>query len=354
MTVSRGKKHKYLGMDLDYSEPGLCKVSMIDYIQEVLDLFEKVAPGAKGTKSSAAPSDLFVVEEGDKELDPKRAEQFHSITAKMLFATKRARQDTGTAVAYLTTRVRNPTEGDWKKLCHLMRYVRGTKTLPLILGGNSAGILKWYIDGSYGVHPNMRGQSGGGLTMGRGFPNGSSTKQKINGRSSTEGELIGVDDFMPAILWTRRFLEAQDYDVTENIVYQDNKSAMLLEKNGKASSGKRTKHINIRFFFITDMIEKGEVKVEWCPTEDMTADFWTKPLQGALFKKFRDLIMGVLPQPDPRKEKPGKSKKSKKSKESKGKSEKASKVLARFRKSGPQECVGGTTSTSKGALKTRH
>ena len=68
---------------------------------------------------------------------------------------------------------------------------------------------------------------------------------------------------------------------------------MLLEKNGKASSGKRTKHINIRYFFVTDRIKKGDLKVEWCPTDEMIADFWTKPNQGSLFRKFRDRIMGV-------------------------------------------------------------
>jgi hypothetical protein len=106
---------------------------------------------------------------------------------------------------------------------------------------------------------------------------------------------VGVDDMMPSILWTRYFLRAQGYRVSDNIIFQDNKSTMLLERNGKASSSKRTKHINVRYFFITDRISKGEVRVEWCPTAEMVADFMTKPLQGSTFKKFRDLIMGALP-----------------------------------------------------------
>jgi hypothetical protein len=76
-------------------------------------------------------------------------------------------------------------------------------------------------------------------------------------------------------------------------LYQDNKSSILLEKNGKASSSKRTRHIAIRYFFVTDRIAKGELSVEWCPTAAMIADFMTKPLQGATFKKFRDIIMGI-------------------------------------------------------------
>ena len=138
--------------------------------------------------------------------------------------------------------------------------------------------------------------------MGRGYPISASTKQKLNTRSSTESELVGVDDLMPSILWTRQFLEAQGYGVRENIVLQDNRSAILLEKNGKASSSKRTKHINIRYFFVTDMIKKGKMSVEWCPTDDMVADFWTKPTQGALFARHRDLVMGVE---SPKKKKAG-------------------------------------------------
>ena len=140
----------------------------------------------------------------------------------------------------------------------------------------------------------MRGHTGGGLTLGRGFPIVTSTNQKLNTCSSTESELVGVDDMMPSILWSRYFLEAQGYEVNDNVIFQDNQSTMLLETNGKASSSKRTKQINVRYFFITDRISRGEVRVEWCPTGDMVADFMTKPLQGSTFKKFRDLIMGSL------------------------------------------------------------
>ena len=101
---------------------------------------------------------------------------------------------------------------------------------------------------------------------------------------------------MPSNIWTRNFLNAQDYDVTKNTIFHNNKSAMILENNGKSSSGNRTKHINIRYFFVTDIIKKGEVTVDWCPTYDMTGDFFTKPNQGLLFRQFHDMIMGVVSQ----------------------------------------------------------
>jgi hypothetical protein len=152
--------------------------------------------------------------------------------------------------------------------------------MPLILSANGSGILKWWVDASFAVHHNMRGQSGGGLSLGRGFPIVSSTKQRLNTQSSTETEIVGTNDFMSAICWTRYFMKAQGYGVKDNVLFQNNKSSILLEKNGKASSSKRTKHINIRYLFITDRVSKGEVSVFWCPTGDMIGYYATKPLQG--------------------------------------------------------------------------
>ena len=312
MKVHRGKVLEYLGMTLDYSEKGVVKISMPKYIQEIINDFKKIEPNVPN-KHTAAPKSLFTVNEDCEKLSKKKAEQFHSIVAKILFATKRARPDTGTALSFLMTRTASPDKDDWAKLEHLMGYIKEIKDLPLTLGATDQWINRWFIDGAHAVHSTMRGHTGGGLTMGRGFAISASTKQKLNTRSSTETELVAVDDCMPDILWCRQFLEEQGVAPTKNIVYQDNEAAILLEKNGKASSGKRTKHINTRYFFVTDRVRNGELEVVWCPTEDMTGDFWTKPLQGALFRRLRDLIMGVTAFRKPRGPKVKKSKKSKKS-----------------------------------------
>jgi hypothetical protein len=202
------------------------------------------------------------------------------------------------AVAFLSTRVKAPDDDDYKKLGRTLKYLRGTLYMPLTLEANDINIIKWYVDASFAVHPDMKSHTGGSMTLGKGVIYGTSTRQKINTKSSTEAELVGVNDLMPQILWTRYFLEAQGYEITESIVHQDNKSTILLAENGKASSGRRTRHINIRYFFVKDRVASGEVKIEYCPTESMMADFFTKPLQGALFKKMRDQIMNSNPMID--------------------------------------------------------
>ena len=79
------------------------------------------------------------------------------------------------------------------------------------------------------------------------------------------------------------------------MLYQDNKSVILLEKNGRASSSKRTKHIKIWYYYMADQIAKGDLTVVWYPTKKMITDFLTKPLQGRMFIQFRDVLMGAVP-----------------------------------------------------------
>ena len=115
---------------------------------------------------------------------------------------------------------------------------------------------------------NYRGHTGGTVSLGKGHQYSTSTKQKLNTRSSTESELVAIDDLMPSVLWTRLFLEAQGYKVRDNVILQDNKSTLLLAENGKASSGRRTKHINIRYFYMSSKVyDQTITAITYYPTK---------------------------------------------------------------------------------------
>ena len=143
--------------------------------------------------------------------------------------------------------------------------------------------LKWYVDASFAVHPDYKSHTGAVMMMGKGAVTSISRKQGLNTRSSTEAELIAADEASGAMIWTKNFLESQGYPVRKNILFQDNKSAILLEKNGKKSAGKRSRHLNIRYFFITDQVEKGNIDIRYCPTEHMDGDYMTKATHGKNF-----------------------------------------------------------------------
>ena len=278
-------------MKIDYSTPGKVQFTMPHMIEEITR--QLPASLATGPCATPAANHLFKINTKGTPLSPEDADLYHRITAQLLYLCKRARPDLQTAVSFLTTRVQSPDTDDFRKLGRCVRYLKNTSHYPLTLETKSLNSIKWWIDASYGVHPDMRSHTGGTMTLGKGSVYSSSIRQKLNTRSSTEAELVGVNDMMALVLWTRNFLEAQGYKIKDNVVLQDNESAILLEKNGRRSSSKRTRHIEIRYFFVTDNVKRGRMRIEHCPTGDMVADFFTKPLQGAAFKKMLKSIMNI-------------------------------------------------------------
>ena len=161
----------------------------------------------------------------------------------------------------------------------------------LELSADNTQTIKWYVDAAFAVHPDYCSHTGAVMTLGGGVLCSISMKQKVNTHSSTEAELVGLDNVIAKILWMKLFVQSQGYEVKLNIVYRDNTSTMKLEENGKASLGKCTWHFNIKYFYITDLIQRGEVNIEYCPTDIMLADYMTKPLIGLKFMQFWAKIM---------------------------------------------------------------
>ena len=146
---------------------------MIDYVDEIVAAYDKalgelddgfsaIKKKSNPARTSAAPDDLFVVGEDAEKLSEESSIAFHHLVAKTLYVSKRARLDVSTAVAFLTTRVRAPDVNDWRKLSHLMEYLRVDRLCPLILSADGSGVLMWYVDASFAVHPNMCSHTGGG------------------------------------------------------------------------------------------------------------------------------------------------------------------------------------------------
>ena len=173
-----------------------------------------------------------------------------------------------------------------------MEYLNGTLDKEFIMGADNMHTMTTWVDASYAVHSDMKSHTGGAISFGRGAIMCKSTKQKLNTKSSTEAEVVGASDYLPNTIWAKMFLAEQGYELETNIFAQDNQSAMRLEKNGRASAGQQSRHINIRYFFIKDRVKSEGIDIIHCPTEEMLADFFTKPLQGALFRKFRDVLLG--------------------------------------------------------------
>ena len=105
--------------------------------------------------------------------------------------------------------------------------------------------------------------------------------------------MVSVSDYLPTTIWITHFMTAQGYPPSTNILEQDNESAIKLEVNGRTSAGAKSRHLDIRYFWINkENLEDFNIKVRHCRTLKMLADFFTKPLQGLLFRIFCDIILG--------------------------------------------------------------
>ena len=290
LSVSRGKTHEYLGMSLDFCSKGEVRIDMEHYI----DMMLRDAPQEMDrTSNTPAVAHLFKTNlEDPKILGEEQKKIFVHLVMQGLYLSQHGQPDIRTAIAFLCSWLQNPDEDDYKKLTRLIQYLRGSKDLILTLRANNNGIIRWWIDASYAVHNDMKGHTGAALSLGKGGIYSGSWKQRLVARSSTESELIGVYDVLPQALWTKQFLEEQGWLDSATVVYQDNTSSILLERNGHSSSTKHTKHMNIRYFYVTEQVRNKAIHVTHCPMEEMVGDFFTKPLQGSLFIKMRNYIMG--------------------------------------------------------------
>jgi hypothetical protein len=291
LTVMRGKLHEYLGMTVDFRTKLQVSFTQYDYLKKLFNDLPKDMLG--GLKHTAAPEYLFKTTDESCLLSDSKKDEFHNITAKTLWVSQRTRPDAQLAVGFCCTRVKEPTEHDWKKLKHLMCYLWATRFLPLIIMNDGSNTII-YIDGAHAVHNDCKGHSGLFVTQGKGAMINVSKKLGLVTNSSTETEIVATGERLPKCTWFRYFRLAQGEPIKEDILMQDNKSTMLLQKNGHFSVGKGSKHIHIRYFFATDKIQKKEVRLIYCPTDKMIADYSTKPLQGSKFVEFRDLMLGIL------------------------------------------------------------
>ena len=296
MKVSRGDKHKLLGMNITIDRKRkVIHTDMIDLLKEAQAKFETSGEIIRDVCPHPATGSLMTIRDNIPKLDENKAKIFHSVTATYLHVCKRTRPDLEVAISFLTRRVQEPDEDDWKKLRRVVQYCYGTLDEQRTIGATCLKDLFTWIDAAYAVHWDMKSHTGGCMSFGVGTLSTKSGVQKINVKSSTEGELVAMSEYLPYNLWMYHFMDAQGYKLDQNIIYQDNQAAIKMENNGRMSSTGRTRHINVRYFWVKDQVDQKIVKIEYCPTEIMLADFFTKPLNGYLFQYLKAFVMGHRP-----------------------------------------------------------
>jgi hypothetical protein len=290
LSIHEGVQHDYLGCHYDFSIKGQVNITMEAYIKDCIDQY-----GITNTSPTPAKEDILDITHGVI-LDEDRRQNFHSAVYKLLYLSKRVRPEIQFAVSFLCTRVQIATDHDETKLLRVLQYLKSEPTLGLTLEMNEDVKINAFVDASYACHSDGKGHTGSNVTLGRGSILAECNKQKINTKSSTESELVGLSDASSSILFVRYFIIHQGYVVGPAIIGQDNNSCITLAEKGR-STCKNTKHIDNKYFWINDRINSNEIVLEEVRTNLMVADILTKPLNGAQFIFLRNILLGITISP---------------------------------------------------------
>ena len=235
------KLHEYLGLTIHYNLLGKVAFTMFEYLE---DIIAKASEELKPSRCVHPCNDnLFKIKEDSPLLDPKKADLFHKLVARLFFASKRARPDIQVTVAFFCTKVKAPIEEDYQKLGILIGCIKETIYLPLILGLDGSETLIWNVNALYTMHEDARNHTGKSLTLGQGSIISMLRKQKSVTQSSIDAEFVGLDNAMTFVMWAKYFFEEQAKDLPKNsvlknlgkrvVIEQDNTSAIQLERKEK-------------------------------------------------------------------------------------------------------------------------
>lgn len=294
-----GEPKWLLGMKVDRDRSaGTITLDMEQYVLKALTRF-----GLLKCKSAFTPAasngDESSKEEEEKSGDEKPADQelYMQIVGTLLYASISARPDISHAVHKLTVKLQSPTAGDMRRAKRVLQYLAKDPKRGLVLG--AATILKSgekmtvsaYTDADYANSKRDRKSVSGYLIKINGVViMWSSKKQRVIALSTCESELMAVCSGVQEVLWTRSMLRELNLLMNvPSVVYCDNQSTVALVKNGVSSE--RTKHIEVRYHFVTQHVNDGNIEMKWIPTNEQEADIFTKTLARPLFTTMRELIM---------------------------------------------------------------
>lgn len=293
-----GEAHFVLGIEITRDRKArTLSISQGAYISNVLDKFNLAASHPVRTPMVTGP---HMDKSTDKDaLDPHQTKNYQAAVGALMYAAQCTRPDISFAVSALSQYCSRPNQEHYTAVKRVLRYLRGTTHHGITYHGKDATtiqsqdhpILHGYCDSDYANdRADRRSYTGYAFYLGDAVVSWQSRKQTTVTLSSTEAEYMAASEAVKEALWWRSFMHSLGlgYDQQATCIRSDNQGSICLTKN--AGSHSRTKHIDVRHFFIRDEVEKGAITFEYVPTAKMAADVLTKALSEEKHKATTQLL----------------------------------------------------------------
>ena len=242
-------------------------------------------------KPIATPVDVsqkLVNSEEDSELfDP---ETYQSAVGALLYLSTRTRPDISYAVSNISKFSSKPSKQHWQAVKRIFRYLNGTIDYGILYEKEKISECFGYSDADWaGDQTDRKSTSGHCFTIGSGIVTWKSNKQTCVALSTAEAEYVALSSAAQEAVWMQKLLQEIKFAKAEPIlIYEDNQSAIGLAKSSRHHV--KSKHIDIKYNFIRSQVEEKRIIVEYCPTENMIADLFTKGLPSEKFKRLRSAL----------------------------------------------------------------
>jgi hypothetical protein len=282
----------YIGLTIERNNNGkIIKLSQKGLTEKMIKTYLK--PNDATTVKSPASDVIF---NAQLSMTAKKVDQseFLSMIMSLMYLARLTRPDILLPVTYLASRSHVATEDEWKAGLRIIRYLKGTISLGVIINCTSLD-LHLVCDAAYGLHSDNKGHTGYAITLGKNqsFLMAKSNKQKLVATSSTEAEIFAMVDCVKQAVWIRNIIrDLQISPLAAMTIYQDNKSAIIMTT--EMSAFRNSKHILTKIAYIRELHQLQSLDVEYLRTEDMWGDMFTKPLHGDPFDRHKSKMMGVL------------------------------------------------------------
>jgi hypothetical protein len=242
-------------------------------------------------------------EPSEQQRKPVDRQRYMEIVGTLMYAAISSRLDIAHAVHYLACFMLEPTELHMAAAERVLRYLAGTREVGLRFGsrnGEAAGDSRGrqslqvdicaFSDADWANNKADRKSVTGWVAKLNGDPvSWASKKQRTVALSTCEAELYAKSAAIQEVLWLRGLMKELGLHATAGTVHGDNQSAIAVAKNG--IKGERTKHVDVKYHFVTESVERGEVQLKWVSTHEQQADIFTKALPAPLFHQFRKQLM---------------------------------------------------------------
>lgn len=286
-----GDANHFLGMRIKRNrKKGILELSQELYIQKVLQRFNML--GGKAV-STPLPSNLKLSKDDSPKSDAEKKEMakvpYSSAVGSLMFAMIATRPDIAFAVGMVSRYMANPGKKHWIAVKHILKYLKGTANKCLRFGNNDASIVG-YTDSDYGGCADTRRSTSGYVFI---FAGGAiswrSCLQSCTSSSTTEAEYVAASEASKEAIWLARLLGNLDIEQVP-VLHSDSQSAIALAKNPVFHS--KSKHIEVRYHFIRDILADKRLQLVKVHTDDNPADALTKSLASERFDHCTEL-MGV-------------------------------------------------------------